>query len=139
MHSSSSNIKCTPYSDANNVIDKLFKSPRSRYQENLETSLKGSDFIFSSVELMYYKCYKVIFKHGGSFIDSPDWKKKKKATINPKNTDDKYNNHYKATVALNYEVIESHPERVSNVKPFLNKYDWKGIYHPSKIDDLRFV
>ena len=76
MHSSSSNIKCTPYSDANHVIDKLFKSPRSRYQENLETSLKGSDFIFSSVEVMYYKCYKVISKHGGSFIDSPDWKKK---------------------------------------------------------------
>ena len=64
---------------------------------------------------------------------------KKKATINPKNTDDKCNNHYKATVALNYEVIELHPERVSNVKPFLNKYDWKGINHPSKIDDLRFV
>ena len=41
MHSSSGNIKFTPYSDAN-VIDKLCKSLRSRYQENLETSMKGS-------------------------------------------------------------------------------------------------
>ena len=44
MHSSSGNIKFTPYSDANDVIDKLFKSLRSRYQENLETLMRGSDF-----------------------------------------------------------------------------------------------
>ena len=49
MHSSSSNIKFTPYSDANDVIDKLFQSLLSKYQENLETSMKGTDFIFDSV------------------------------------------------------------------------------------------
>ena len=36
----------------------------------------GSDFIFDSVQLMYYKCHN--FKHGGSYIDSPDWIKRKK-------------------------------------------------------------
>ena len=44
MHSSSSNIKFTSCSDANYVIDKLFKSLLSKYQDNLETSMKGSDF-----------------------------------------------------------------------------------------------
>ena len=58
IHSNSGNIKFTPYSDANDVIEKLFKSLCSRYQENLETSMKGSDFIFDSVQLMYYKCHK---------------------------------------------------------------------------------
>ena len=48
----------TPYSDANDVIDKHFKSLCSRCKENLETSMKGSDFIFDSVQLMYYKCLK---------------------------------------------------------------------------------
>ena len=28
---------------------------------------------------------------------------------------------YAATVALNYEEIESYPERVSGIKPFINK------------------
>ena len=37
MHSSGGNIKFTPYNDANDVIDKHFKSLHSRYQENLET------------------------------------------------------------------------------------------------------
>ena len=56
-----SNIKFTPYSDPNDVIDKLLKSLHSRYQENLETSMKRSDFIFDSVQLLYYKCHKVAF------------------------------------------------------------------------------
>ena len=83
---------------------------------------------------MYYKCHKVNFKGGGLYINSPDWIKKKKATINPKNTDNKCFQ-YTATVALNYEEIESHPERVSNIKLFINKYNWKGTIHPSKTDD----
>ena len=37
MHSNSGNTKFTPYSDTNDVIDKLFKSFRSIYQGNLET------------------------------------------------------------------------------------------------------
>ena len=40
-------------------------------------------------------------------------------------------------VALNYGEIELHPERVSNIKLFINKYNWKGINYPSKIDDLK--
>ena len=73
MHSNSGNIKFTPYSDENDVIEKLFEPLRSRYQENLETSMKGSDFIFDSVQLMYYKCRKVNFIRGGSYTDSADW------------------------------------------------------------------
>ena len=83
---------------------------------------------------MYYKCHKVNFKGGGLYINSPDWIKKKKATINPKNTDNKCFQ-YAATVALNYEEIESHPERVSNIKLFINKYNLKGTIYPSKTDD----
>ena len=54
-------------------------------QENLETSIKGIEFIFGYVQLVYYKFYKVDFRRGGSNIDSSDWVKEKKATINLKN------------------------------------------------------
>ena len=98
--------------------------------------MRGSDFIFDSVQLMYYKCHKVNFKRGDSFIDSSDWIKKKKAAINTRNTDDKCFQ-YAATVALNYEEIKRNPEIVSNVKPFINKYNWKGMNYPSKTDDWK--
>ena len=86
MDSNNTKIKFTPYSDANDVIDKPFKSLCSTCQENLETSIKGSDFIFDSVQLFYCQCHKVNFSRGGSYIDSPGWIKKKKPKINSKNT-----------------------------------------------------
>ena len=118
MHSKSDNIEFMPYDNVNEVVNELSESLLSRYQIVLETSMSGSDFIFDSVELLYYKFYKINFKRGGSFIDSPDWIKKKKATIILKNVDDKCFQ-CAVTVALNYEEIESHPERVSNIKPFI--------------------
>ena len=72
MHLRSDHIKFTTYSEINDVIKKLFKSLCSRYQDGLETATKKSDFIFDSVELMYYKRHKVNFKYGGLYIDSPN-------------------------------------------------------------------
>ena len=46
VHSTSNNIKFTAYNDAKKVANELSESLRSRYQANLETSLKGSDFTF---------------------------------------------------------------------------------------------
>ena len=106
--------------DANEVPNELFESLRSRYQGNLETSMRGSDFIFDSVQLKYCKCHKTNFERGCSYIDSPDWIKKKRATTNLKNTDSKWFQ-YAVTVALNYEEIKWNTERVSNIKPFINK------------------
>ena len=58
----------TSYDNANEVVDDLFESFRSRYQGNFETSMRGIDFVFDSVQLMHYICHKVNFNLGGSFI-----------------------------------------------------------------------
>ena len=52
MHSSSDNIKFTTYCDANDVVEKLFKSLRSKYQDNLEISMREIDFIFDLVQIV---------------------------------------------------------------------------------------
>ena len=46
----------------NDVYDEIFKSQFSRYWNNLETSMRGSDFIFYSVQLFYHKCHEVNFR-----------------------------------------------------------------------------
>ena len=79
---------------------------------------------------MYYKLHKISLNRGGSYIDSPKWLKNNKATINPKSNNEKFFQ-YAITIALNYELIKSHPERISNIKPFIKQYDWKGINFPS--------
>ena len=82
MHSRSNNIKFTCYNDAKEVVDELINSLRSRYQGNLETSMRESDFLFVFSSTDDYKCHKLNFRRGGSYIDSPGWIKKKKTTIN---------------------------------------------------------
>ena len=71
---------------------------------------------------------------GSSYIDSPEWLKNKKATINLENNDDNCFQ-YALIVALNYQNIKSHPERISKIKPFINQYDWKEINFPSHKED----
>ena len=53
--------------------------------------MKGSEFAFDSVDLLYYKLHKISMNRGGSYIDSPSWIKNKKSTINPQNKDNKDN------------------------------------------------
>ena len=38
---------------------------------------------------------------------------------------------------LNYETIETHPERISKLKPFINKYNWEGIEFPAGPKDWK--
>ena len=53
--------------------------------------------------------------------------------VNPKNEDCKCFQ-YAVMATLNYEEIESHRERNSNIKRFINKYNWKGINYLWKRD-----
>ena len=78
MHSKSDKIEFMLYDNTNEVVNELFEPLLSRYEFGLETSMRGSDFIFDSIRLLFYKCHKVSFKRGGLFIDSPDRKKKRK-------------------------------------------------------------
>ena len=82
-----------------------------RYQEGLEESVRGSEFIFDSFDALYYDLNKISLSRGGSYIDSLKWLKTKKTTINPKNIDNKCFQ-YAITVALNHEQMKDHPERI---------------------------
>ena len=50
--------------------------------------MKGCEFVLDYFHLLHCKCHKIYPNHGGSYIDSPDWIKKKAAT-NPINKKDK--------------------------------------------------
>ena len=102
------------------------------YQEGLKESMKGSEFVFDSISLLHYHLQKTRLKRtGSSCIDSPEWLENKKATINPNNNDDNCFQ-YALTVALKHKQIKNHPERISNLKPFIDQYNWKGINFPSQ-------
>lgn len=87
MYSKSDNLEIMIGNETLDITEELFESLLTRYQIDFETSGKGRDFVFNSIDGMYYKCHEIRPTHGGSYIDSLEWIKKRKATIN-KNSDD---------------------------------------------------
>ena len=57
----SDNVSIMRGSDTDDIIRELFKSFLRNYQEELKI-IKGSDFVFESVELMDYKLHRVHLK-----------------------------------------------------------------------------
>ena len=55
---------------------------------------------------------------GGSYTDSPDWIKSKKAKINHINKKDK-RFQYDVTVALHHEEFKKDPHRTTKITPFI--------------------
>ena len=76
--------------ETDKVIKEFFDLVKNRYQNSLE-SMKGSEFVFNYFQLLYYKCHRINPNCVGSYIDSPDWIKNNKGTIN---TINKNNNKY---------------------------------------------
>ena len=67
-----------------------------------------------------------------SELNSLGWLQcKKDAIINNNNNN---NNNFQNALddALNYQTIDSNPQRISKLKPYINKYNWKGINFPAR-------
>ena len=77
MLSKSDNIEFMINDEEDEVVTELFNSLKNRYQNNLEL-MKGSQFVFDYVQLLYYKCHKINPKCVRLYIDSPVWIKNKK-------------------------------------------------------------
>ena len=107
-----------------------------RYQEGLQEKMRGSEFEFDGIHLLYYDFNKISLSRDGSYIESAKWIKDKKSTINPRN------NYYKCfqyvvTVALNHDKINKNPQRVSKIKPFIDQYNWNDIDFPLTSKDWK--
>ena len=99
-------------SDTDDIIRELFRSFLHNYQEELKI-IKGSDFVFESVELMDYKLHRVRLRRGGSYIKSPEWLLHKGATPNLKNKNDDECLWWSTISSLNYnEIIKKEFENI---------------------------
>ena len=128
----SDNEEIRPCNETAEIINKLFESFLNNYQKEEIILRNGSNFVFESVKILYYHIHKTNLKRGKSYIKSPDWMLNKRATINPKNKDNKCFQ-YSITVALNHQKIGNNPERILNIKPFIDNYNWKGIDFPAGV------
>ena len=62
MHTKSHNIEIMMGSKTDKIIEERFGSLLQNYQKDLEETMRGSEFIFDSVDLLYYHLQKMGLK-----------------------------------------------------------------------------
>ena len=97
----SDNVSTMPGSDTD-YISEIFRSFLRNYKEELKI-IKGSDFVFESVELVDYKRHRVLLRRGGSYLKCPERLANKKTSPKNKNDDDCLQ--WSTISALNYDQI----------------------------------
>ena len=122
--------------ETDDIINRLIKSFLTNYQNEERILRNGSNFVFGSVDLLTYLIRKTNLERGKSYIKSPELILNERATINPNNKDNMCFQ-YSITAALNHQNIENHPEKISNIKPFIDQYNWEVIDFPSGIKDWK--
>ena len=83
MHLKSNNVEIKMGNETDEIIEERFESLLQKYQAGLEERIRGSEFVFDSVNSLNYNLHKMSLNRGGSYIDSAKWLKNKKATVNP--------------------------------------------------------
>ena len=84
MYLKSDNVKIMIGIETEDITNELFNTFNKRYQEGLETKLRGSSFTFERIDSLEYHFHKISLNRGSSYIKSPEWIKNKGVTINPK-------------------------------------------------------
>ena len=97
---------------------------------------EGSEFVSNYIHLWYYKYNKINLYSAVKYTNYTEWIKK---TIN--STSKKYKKHIQnaVTVALILEEIKKYLQRITKIKPFMNKYNWERKYVPSERDDWKKI
>ena len=73
---------------------------------------------------------------GSSYIPLPDWLAKKKAIINPKNSDLECFK-WAVIASMRWEEIDRDHQRISKLRRYEDDFDWDGIKLPASIRNIK--
>lgn len=85
---------------------------------------------------MHYICNKIRLNRSRSYIDSPKWINSKKTTKNLKDNNDTFFQYVMALV-LKREQTKIDFQKITNIFPLINQYEWKDINFPSHVKDVK--
>ena len=73
MHTKSNNVEIMMGSETDHIIDEHFEFLLQRYQEGLEESMRGNEFVFTNFDLLHYHIQRISLNRGGSYVNFPKW------------------------------------------------------------------
>ena len=98
-------------------------------------ALRNIKFVFDRVLHMDIDFHRLNLTRGSSYVPLPDWLTKKKAIINPKNSDMECFK-WAVIIAMKWEEIGNNPERVSKLRRYEGEFDWSGLEFPVSFRDI---
>ena len=113
-------------SDLDQIVDGMIAHMKTQIQNPalLNSSFKFDEVLFLNINFHWLKPTR-----GSSYLPLPDWIENKKAVINSQNDDEECIK-WSVTVALEWTEINSHPQRVSNLRKFVDNYNWSELEFP---------
>ena len=96
-------------------------------------ALLNSRFVFDEFLYLDVNFHQLNLMRGSSYLPLPDWLARKKAIVNPHNDD---NECFKWSVIAAENAGMKDPQRVSNLRKFMDNYDWSGLEFPVSIKDI---
>ena len=118
--------------DKNEIVTAMIEHMAQQIEN---PALRNSKFVFDRVFHMDIDFHRLNLTRGSSYVPLPDWLMKKKAMINPKNSDRECFK-WAVIAVMNWEEIGNNPERVSKLRRYEREFDWNGLEFPLSFRDI---
>ena len=99
-------------------------------------ALRDSKFVFDGVIHMNIDFHRLNLTRGSSYIPLPEWLAKRKAIINPKNSDMECFK-WAVIATMRWEEIDRDHQRISKLRRYEDDFDWDGMKFPASFRESR--
>ena len=117
-------------SETDQIVDGIIDNMKFQIEN---PALLNSRFVFDEFLYLDVNFHQLNLTRGSSYLPLPDWLASKKAIVNPHNDDEEC---FKWSVIAAENAGMKDPQRVSNLRKFMDNYDWSGLEFPVLIKDI---
>ena len=117
-------------SETDQIVDRMIANMKFQIEN---PALLNSRFVFDEFLYLDVNFHQLNLTRGSSYLPLPDWLARKKGIVNPHNDDEEC---FKWLVITAENVGMKDPQRVSNLRKFMDNYDWSGLEFPVSITDI---
>ena len=117
-------------SEMDQIVDGMIANMKFQIEN---PALLNSRFVFDEFLYLDANFHQLNLTRGSSYLPLPDWLASKKAIVNPHNDDEEC---FKWSVIAAENVGMKDLKRVSNLRKFMDNYDWSGLEFPVSIKDI---
>ena len=117
-------------SETGQIVDGMIANMKFQIEK---PALLNSRFVLDEFLYLDVNFHQLNLARGSSYLSLPDWLASKKAIVNPHNDDEEC---FKWSVIPAENAGMKDPQRISNLRKFLDNYDWSGLEFPVSIKDI---